>query len=63
MGKNMLQSNQVIAIAKYVRMGPNKLRRILRQIKGNFSWFLWFQVCHISRSYSDVILKSMGLFS
>lgn len=34
MGKNMLQSNQVIAIAKYVRMGPNKLRRILRQIKG-----------------------------
>ena len=30
----MLQSNQVIAIAKYVRMGPNKLRRILRQIKG-----------------------------
>ena len=30
----MLQSNQVIAIAKYVRRGPNKLRRILRQIKG-----------------------------
>jgi large subunit ribosomal protein L22 len=34
MGKNMLQTNQVYAIAKYVRMGPNKIRRILRQIKG-----------------------------
>ena len=34
MGKNLLQNNEVQAIAKYVRMGPNKVRRILRQIQG-----------------------------
>jgi large subunit ribosomal protein L22 len=34
MGKNLLQNNEVQAISKYVRMAPNKIRRILRQIQG-----------------------------
>ena len=31
---NVLKSNEVRAVSKYVRMGPNKIRRILREIKG-----------------------------
>lgn len=34
MGKTLLQNNETIAISRYVRMGPNKIRRVLRQIKG-----------------------------
>ena len=34
MGKNLLQNNEVQAIAKYVRMAPSKIRRILRLIQG-----------------------------
>jgi len=34
MNKNLLQSNEVKAIAKYVRMSPTKIRRVLRQIQG-----------------------------
>jgi len=34
MEKNRLQKNEVLAVSKYVRMAPNKVRRVLRQIKG-----------------------------
>lgn len=34
MSKQTLQTNEVQAVAKYVRMAPNKVRRILRQIQG-----------------------------
>ena len=30
----MLQNNEVRAVAKYVRMSPSKVRRVLRQIQG-----------------------------
>ena len=34
MTKNFLQTNEVRAISKYVRMSPSKVRRVLRQIQG-----------------------------
>lgn len=34
MNKHTLQNNEVQAVSKYVRMAPNKIRRILRQIQG-----------------------------
>jgi large subunit ribosomal protein L22 len=34
MVKTSLQKNEVRAVAKYVRMAPNKIRRVLRQIQG-----------------------------
>ena len=34
MGKNSLQKNEVQAVAKYIRMSPSKVRRVLRQIQG-----------------------------
>ena len=34
MNKYNLQNNEVQAVSKYVRMAPNKIRRILRQIQG-----------------------------
>jgi|SRR6056297_4213041 len=34
MSKILLQDNEFLAISKYVRMGPNKVRRVLRQIVG-----------------------------
>ena len=34
MGKNLMQPNEVQAVAKYVRMAPSKIRRILRLIQG-----------------------------
>lgn len=34
MTKHTLQPNEVQAVSKYVRMAPNKIRRILRQIQG-----------------------------
>jgi large subunit ribosomal protein L22 len=34
MEKSFLQKNEVRAVAKYVRMSPSKIRRVLRQIKG-----------------------------
>ena len=34
MNKNFLQKNEIRAISKYVRMSPNKIRRVLKQLKG-----------------------------
>ena len=34
MSKTLLQENETMAVARYVRMGPNKVRRVLRQITG-----------------------------
>ena len=34
MVKTKLQKNEVRAVAKYVRMSPSKIRRVLRQIQG-----------------------------
>lgn len=34
MTKYLLQKNEVQAVSKYVRMAPNKIRRVLRQIQG-----------------------------
>lgn len=34
MSKTLLQDNEFLAVSKYVRMGPNKVRRVLRQITG-----------------------------
>ena len=34
MVKTELQKNEVRAVAKYVRMSPSKIRRVLRQIQG-----------------------------
>jgi large subunit ribosomal protein L22 len=34
MSKTLLQNNETIAVSKYVRVGPNKVRRVLRQITG-----------------------------
>ena len=34
MVKDLLQKNEAIAVSKYVRMAPNKIRRILREIQG-----------------------------
>jgi large subunit ribosomal protein L22 len=34
MSKILLQNNEFFAVSKYVRMGPNKVRRVLRQIIG-----------------------------
>ena len=34
MSKILLQDNEFLAVSKYVRMGPNKVRRVLRQIVG-----------------------------
>jgi large subunit ribosomal protein L22 len=34
MSKTLLQDNEFLAVSKYVRMGPNKVRRVLRQIIG-----------------------------
>lgn len=34
MTKYNIQNNETRAMAKYVRMAPNKIRRILRQIQG-----------------------------
>jgi large subunit ribosomal protein L22 len=34
MSKYLLQSNEVQAVAKYIRMSPSKIRRILQQIQG-----------------------------
>jgi len=34
MAKNFLQKNEVRAVAKYIRMSPTKVRRVLRQIQG-----------------------------
>tara|TARA_Y100001949_G_C15791282_1_gene245091 strand:+ start:26 stop:379 length:354 start_codon:yes stop_codon:yes gene_type:complete len=31
---NSLQSNEVKAVSKYIRMSPSKVRRVLRQIQG-----------------------------
>ena len=32
--KHTLQANEIQAVSKYVRIAPNKIRRILRQIQG-----------------------------
>ena len=40
--KVLLQENETMAVARYVRMGPNKVRRVLRQITG--------------KSYSEALL-------
>ena len=42
MNKSLLQGNEFLAVSKYVRMGPNKVRRVLRQIMG--------------KSYSEALL-------
>jgi large subunit ribosomal protein L22 len=42
MSKLLLQNNEFLAVSKYVRMGPNKIRRVLRQITG--------------KSYSEALL-------
>ena len=42
MSKTLLQENETMAVARYVRMGPNKVRRVLRQITG--------------KSYSEALL-------
>ena len=34
MVKSSLQNNEVRAVSKYIRMGPNKIRRVLKQIQG-----------------------------
>ena len=34
MSKTLLQENETMAVARYVRMVPNKVRRVLRQITG-----------------------------
>jgi large subunit ribosomal protein L22 len=34
MEKQQLQKNQVRGVSKYIRMSPNKIRRVLRQIQG-----------------------------
>jgi large subunit ribosomal protein L22 len=34
METNFMQINEVRAVAKYVRMSPSKVRRVLRQIQG-----------------------------
>jgi large subunit ribosomal protein L22 len=34
MGKNLMQPNEVQAVAKYVRMAPSKIRRILKLVQG-----------------------------
>jgi large subunit ribosomal protein L22 len=34
MSKTLLQDNEFLAVSKYIRMGPNKVRRVLRQITG-----------------------------
>ena len=34
MKKDSLQKNEIIAVSKYVRISPNKVRRVLRQIQG-----------------------------
>ena len=34
MNKSSLKKNEIRAISKYIRMSPNKIRRVLRQIQG-----------------------------
>ena len=42
MKKILIQQNESRAVAKYIRMSPGKIRRVLRQIKG--------------KSYADALL-------
>jgi len=34
MNKKSLQKNEIRAVSKFIRMSPNKVRRVLRQIQG-----------------------------
>lgn len=34
MNKTSLQKNEIRAVSKFIRMSPNKVRRVLRQIQG-----------------------------
>ena len=64
MSKTLLQENETMAVARYVRMGPNKVRRVLRQITGKsyseallLLEFLPYKSCDpiikVLRSYTD----------